>query len=642
MHDFPPVVPEFRTPAARFGDRGGAGASPPTRIGSRDFRDPDTRSPSRFIGWLMWQQAPALLLSSLVGIGEWLPGSIGPYVVGRVIDDGITAGDMTAVIWLSMVLFGLALVGAAAGVLRHTLIVRTWLVVMFGVMMLVTRKTTQMGHVLPHRVPTGEVLSVSSGDTEHLGAITEIGTRAVGALVSYLVVAGLVLSTSPRLGVVVLAAAPLLVLLALPLLRPLHRRQHAERSRASELTSLATDIVAGLRILRGIGGERTFARNYYQQSRRTRAAGVAAGRWQAATEATGVLFAGLFLVSLTWLGAREVVSGQLSLGELVSFFGYAVFMVWPIQTFFELVQKWVRALVAARKTIAALGLQPPWETPVPALRLPTGAPVRDQASGFVGQPGRLTMVVSGVPDEAAALADRLGRYLPTDSEPPGIEIDEGVKGRAARRVRAQQRREREELAIRDHELAQRSSGVAVGPVDLSDAALADVREMILVSDANSQLFAGTLQEAIDPHGRLSLGEAETALHVAAAEDVFEAMPGGWQGELEERARGLSGGQRQRIVLARALAMDPEILILVEPTSAVDAHTEALIASRLAAHRAGRTTIVMSASPLLLHHADEVALLKDGKIIATGSHESLLEDNADYRAVVARTFEDADV
>jgi energy-coupling factor transporter ATP-binding protein EcfA2 len=274
--------------------------------------------------------------------------------------------------------------------------------------------------------------------------------------------------------------------------------------------------------------------------------------------------------------------------------------------------------------------------------LPTGVPIRDQASGFVGQPGRLTMVVSGLPAEAAALADRLGRYLPTDSEPPGVEIDEDVKGRAARRERARQRREREELAIRDHELAQRSSGVALGSVDLSDAALADVRDMILVSDTNSQLFAGTLQEAIDPQDRLSLDEAETAVHVAAAEDVFEALPGGWQGELEERARGLSGGQRQRIVLARALAMDPEILILVEPTSAVDAHTEALIASRLAAHRAGRTTIVMSASPLLLHHADEVALLKDGKIIATGSHESLLGDNADYRAVVARTFEDADV
>jgi ABC-type bacteriocin/lantibiotic exporter with double-glycine peptidase domain len=96
------------------------------------------------------------------------------------------------------------------------------------------------------------------------------------------------------------------------------------------------------------------------------------------------------------------------------------------------------------------------------------------------------------------------------------------------------------------------------------------------------------------------------------------------------------------VLARVLAADPEILILVEPTSAVDAHTEALIASRLAAHRAGRTTIVMSASPLLLHHADEVALLEHGRIIQTGRHEELLEGSPEYRAVVSRTLETADV
>ena len=133
---------------------------------------------------------------------------------------------------------------------------------------------------------------------------------------------------------------------------------------------MATDIVAGLRILRGIGGEQTFARNYAAQSQHTRQAGISAGAWQAAVEGTGVLLSGLFLVTLTWLGAREVAAGDLTVGQLISFFGYAVFMVWPIQTFFELAQKWVRALVSARKAIAVVELQPPWRTPEQPLSLP--------------------------------------------------------------------------------------------------------------------------------------------------------------------------------------------------------------------------------------------------------------------------------
>jgi ABC-type multidrug transport system fused ATPase/permease subunit len=641
MHDFPPLVPYFAGPDARV-------STTPTRrrravvrrrLPRRDFSQPDTRSAIRFLVWLLWQQLPVLLLSSLISVLEWLPGSVGPYLVGKIVDEGIIPHDLTTVVQLSLIMFGLVIIGIVASVLSHTLVVRTWLVAMYGSMKLVTRKTTQLGHVLPQRTSTGEVLSVSAGDSDEFGSLTEVVSRFVGALIAYLVIASLVLSTSVKLGIVVLVTAPLIVLFAMPLLRPLQRREEIERTRTSELTSMATDIVAGLRILRGIGGEQTFARNYAHQSQWTRQAAVSAGVWQGAIDATSVLFSGLFLVALTWLGAREVVAGDLSVGQLISFFGYAIFMVWPIQTFFELVQKWIRSVVSARKTIAVLGQQPPWHTAEQRLTLPDRDVLHDQESGFVAEPGEFTIIVSALPDDSAALADRLGRYLPAEHEPVPLDVAEGLKGRAARRARKQQQMERAWLAERDRQLAGQKWGVSLGTVDLADVPIDQVRERIVVSDTTGQVFAGTLQSVIDPHGRLSLAEAETVLRAAAAEDVFEGLQGGWQGRIDERGRGLSGGQRQRVVLARALGLDPQILILVDPTSAVDAHTEALIAERLVAHRRGKTTIVTTVSPLLLHHADRVAFLFNRWITAYGTHEELLQTNQDYRRTVARALDE---
>ena len=185
----------------------------------------------------------------------------------------------------------------------------------------------------------------------------------------------------------------------------------------------------------------------------------------------------------------------------------------------------------------------------------------------------------------------------------------------------------------------RTAGSAsrLGGVDLGEVPIAAVRGRVLVSDASSATFAGTLQSVLDPHGRLTREQAEAAVHAAVAEDVYETLPGGWQGVVEERGRGLSGGQRQRLVLARALALEPEVLVLVEPTSAVDAHTEAEIGVRLRAARAGRTTVVVTASPLLLHQADDVALLVDGRVVEHGTHEGLLHSSPAYRRVVARSM-----
>ena len=626
MHDFPPRVTAFHT----LPDEA---PTPP----------PDVRSPARFLLWNLRRQADVVGTAVVVGILWQLPLTVGPWLVGRAVDRGILAESVSQTLLYAGLLLLVTLVGVVAGIALHTLVVRSWLVALYGTTLLVARKAAQLGHVLPRRTPTGEVLSVASSDSDEFGGLTEITARAASQLVAFLTVAAIVLATSPVLGLLVLAAAPTLVGVALPLLRPLHSRQQTERQRTSTLTSLATDIVAGLRILRGIGGEGTFGRNYARQSQLTRQAGVAAGYWQGAVEAVGVLMSGAFLVLLVYLGALAVDSGELTVGELVAFLGYGLFMVGPIRTFFEFVQKLTRALVSARKAVTVLELQPPWQDPVSPVSLPRDGDLVDEASGFTARRGRLTVVVSPVPEDSAALGDRLGRWFTAEEEPPPLveEADEAPRwyrswGRRARAGRLAARvAERERLAVQDAERAARRWGVTYGGVDLSRVPLADVRERILVSDTGTQLFAGTLQDAVDPHKVLTREEAEQALRTAAAEDVYDALPGGWAGIIDERGRGLSGGQRQRVVLARALAVGADVLVLVEPTSAVDAHTEARIAEQVAAVRRGRTTVVTTVSPLWLHHADHVVLLDDGRVAAEGTHEQLLDAEPGYREVVVR-------
>ncbi len=631
MRDFPPQITAYPPSAHQ---------TPTTapQASRRAAAEPDTRSPAAFLRWSLWQQWPVILASLATGVLWQLPLTVGPWMFGRAVDEGILGGSATATAWWATLLMLVTVVGVIFGIALHTLVVRGWLIAFYGTTALVTRKAIQLGHILPRRAPTGEVFSVASSDSDEFGALSEIIARAGSQLIAFLTVAAIVVSIDLRLGLVVLAAAPVLVGIALPLLRPLHRRQQIERSRNSELTSQATDIVAGLRILRGIGGERTFGRNYRTQSQRAKAAGVSAGLWQAATEAVGVLFSGLFIVTLVWLGTRAVEAGDITVGQLVTFLGYALFMIGPIQTFFEFAQKLTRSLVSARKAIGIFDQATPWIRPARPVLLGADGDLVDDASGFVAHPGQLTVVVSAVPEDSSALADRLGRYLSANTDPEPLDAGDELKGRAARRVREARAQQRSEIAALDSRIAAQAWRVRLGDVDLADADLDDVRRTIVVSDTGSQLFAGTLQEAIDPQSVLSRAQAEEAVRIASAEDVYDALPGGWQGQIDERGRGLSGGQRQRVVLARVIAREPSILILVEPTSAVDAHTEARIAQRVAAHRRGRTTIVTTVSPLWLHHADRVVLLGAGEVIASGTHSELVETSPAYRAVVTRDLD----
>jgi ABC-type multidrug transport system fused ATPase/permease subunit len=162
----------------------------------------------------------------------------------------------------------------------------------------------------------------------------------------------------------------------------------------------------------------------------------------------------------------------------------------------------------------------------------------------------------------------------------------------------------------------------------------------MVADNDARLFSGPLRTELDPHDRADAPTIDAALVAASAVDIVEALPGGLAGRVAERGREFSGGQQQRLRLVRALVADPEILILVEPTSAVDAHTEARIARRLGPARRGRTTLVCTTSPLVLDQADHVVFVSDGKAVAEGRHRELLDSEPRYAAVVTRAEEDA--
>jgi ABC-type multidrug transport system fused ATPase/permease subunit len=558
----------------------------------------DSRSPGRYLLWVARGQKATILGGVGFGIIWFVAQALMPAIIGQAIDDGVAANDTGALLLWAGALLAAGIVQAVAGVARHRWAVANWLTAAFRTIQVVARHSVHVGATLPKRVATGEVVAVGASDLAHIGNSIEVSGRGAGAVVSFLVVALLLLNTSTTLGLVVLIGVPLLLLAIGPLLKPLQTRNLAQREMMGELTTLASDIVGGLRVLRGIGGEEVFHNRYVNESQKVRRAGVKVGRLQSLLDALQILLPGIFVVVVVWLGARFAVEGSVSPGELVAFYGYAAFLMMPLRTATEVANKVIRGLVASRRVCSILVLEPEITSPERPAPMPAVGELVDHQSGLLVSPGRLTAVVSEIPDETAAIADRLGRYADADVT---------------------------------------FAGVALRELD-KDA----VRRKIVVSDASSTLFSGRLRDELDITDAFG-GRDETALvsalHTASAEDVLEALPDGLDSTVEERGRSFSGGQRQRLVLTRTLAADPDVLVLVEPTSAVDAHTEARIAERLRGRRDGKTTVVMTSSPLLLDRADRVAFVHQGQVVAEGTHRELLSDDPRYRRVVTRGEED---
>ena len=605
---------------------------------------PPSLGAGALLRWLLRRAAVPVTLATLAACTSNIIQAIVPAFLGQALDAGIENGLNGRVWGIGALLLVLFVVYAVGDTMLSYFGVTAWMRTAFDVDRLVGRQISATGKDLSRQVSTGEVATIIASDADYLGKLIEHLPFLLGAAASFLVVAVLMLRTSVSLGLIVILGMPLVAAIVTLVIRPLQKRQAVQREAQSAVTTITTDTVAGLRILRGIGGEDVFARRYRDASQELRRRGVEVASSQATLMTLQVLLPGLFAAIVVWVAARMAVTGSLTPGGLITFYGYTAYLSWPLWVFTSSVQDYTRAVVGARRLSRLLEVAPAAGSLVERLNLdpaaahPVSGDLVDTGSGLRLKEGRMTALVCPDPQVSADLATRLGRF--TDAGPT----------------------------------------VTLAGRPLTTMPLEQVRASVVVSGATAQLFTGTLREALDVRsgpdpqqaGLEDLVRAETerttgadvdqqvrpqereapgderlieAIGIADAGDVLTSLSEGLAGMITEKGRSLSGGQRQRVALARALLTEAPTLVLIEPTSALDSHTEARVAAQVHRARAGRTTVVVTASPLVLEACDEVVLLdSSGAELLRSTHRELMAmardghaQAADYRAVVSRAM-----
>ena len=555
---------------------------------------PDTRSPLRYLIWIAAQQKVLLTFNALFGIGWMVSQALIWAAVGAAIDHGVidkNTGELF--LWVGVVM-ALGLLQAVCGALRHQLAVTNWMNASYKTVQVIGHHVAQTGTAVTDAIPSGDVVNTVASDAMRIGGAYDVLARFMGAIAAWIVVSIILISSSVELGLIVLIGVPVLATLTTPLMKPLHATQAAQREAAGRLASLGSDTVAGLRILRGVGGEEVFLNNYKRQSNTVRLAGNRIAAPQAGLESGQVLLPAILTGLVTYLGAQDVMHGTLAPGQLVAFFGYATFLTTPLRTAIEYVIATTRAYVGAGRVLRILNIEPLVAEPTSPLLWPaTVDRIDDRVSGISIRRGQLVAYVTETPAEASMIADRLGRFV---SDVAGVTIN----------------------------------GTPMGLFSVSDT-----RRNIVVSEIEPRLFSGELRYELVPHGDISDGNIMPALEATSSLDILEALEDGLDTLVEERGRSFSGGQRQRLSLARAILTNAEVLILVEPTSAVDTHTEGRIAARLREIRGAHTTLVATTSPLMLEKMDVIYVVVDGRAIEQGTHEELVATSSNYRQIVLR-------
>ncbi|MFF7194369.1 ABC transporter transmembrane domain-containing protein [Streptomyces sp. NPDC008079] len=539
----------------------------------------------------------SLTAAVLLRSGHLAGEALVPVVVGVVIDRAVDGGSgRQLAAWLAVLAadflalslcfrFGSRATVAAAERSAHAVRVR-----------LTDRMLAPDGTAVRDRMP-GDLMSVAVSDAQNVGRFTTSVVQAIACVFALVLGAALLLRMSVTLGLLVLLGTPA-VLVAVHLLgRPLERRGAAEQAAAARASGTAVDFVAGLRVLKGLRAEGPAYARYVEANRTSLRATISAARFEALMDAAAVLLGGVLVTAVALVGGRLALQGRISLGDLIACTGLCQFLLGPTQGLIAVGPDLARARASAGRVTAVLDTSSAPGAPAAA----KDAPVADSPAGPRGALelraltyGRLRGVELSV-----AAGEHVGLVVP---DPAAVaDLMACLRGQAE----------------------PESGAVLLDGTAATDLTGAAIRERVLVAPHHPFLFDGTILD--------NLGSGPEGTLPRPAPDGL--LPAAGDTRVGERGAFLSGGQRQRVALARALAADPPILVLDDPTTAIDSVTEARIARTVTDERAGRTTLIVTTSPALLAACARTVLITEGAVVASARHADLTAAEPAYRAAV---------
>lgn len=499
-----------------------------------------------------------------------------PVLIGVIIDRAVIPGDLSALlVWLG-VLAVLFVALSLSWRIGARILVRNSSRAEHELRLLGVRRVLADRGMRTQRKP-GELLSIATSDAERVAELSWVLANQASSIASLVTAAVALLVISVPLGVAILVVSPLLLVVMHVVSRPLESRSHAEQSEAARASALAADVTRGLRVLKGIGGEPAATDRYCGVSRSSLTAALRAARTNAWYRSFGDVLSSLVVAGVVAAAGLLALDGGLTVGAFVTVVGLAQFVQTPMGYLGHLAVELTRRRASSVRLVDLLN-----------------------EPGAVRSGERLALS-----RPAAGVAALMVRGLRTGTGTlPGFRLEQGeVLGLVLNPGPATQLVD--VLGLRVPCLP---GDVQVHGIDLTELDLAAGRRLISSPPHNAALFSGTLAENIAPPPAEPDAVRADVLAATAVDDVLSHLPDGLDSVLPDQGSTLSGGQRQRVTLARTLHGGQPVLVLHEPTSAVDAATEAAIAAGLR-QVSGASILLITHSPIVLAHCDRVLRLE---------------------------------